>query len=154
MNKVFIAFYHGKRDAGDGSKIYNFYAQLMDNLTRLITRGKFSHCEVAVKQDDGSYVIYSSSVRDKGVRKKVIKDLPSRKWELVEVDCTLDQIEAYYQANEGKSYDWLGAIGVVIRIIKQRSNKLFCSEYCSETLGYKEGWRFSPNDLYFILTKE
>ena len=154
MNNVFVAFYYGRKDYSEGSKLFVWYARIMDWLTRKVTSGKYSHCEMAVRQDDGSYQIYSSSVRDHGVRTKNMKELPSTKWVLVPVDCTKERVIEYFNSVKGQKYDMLGAIGVAIKIIKEHSNKLFCSEYCANTLGFKQGWRFSPNDLYHILTKK
>lgn len=154
MNNIFVAFYHGRKSYSEGSKLFVWYARFMDWLTRKVTSGRFSHCEMAVKLEDNSFQIYSSSVRDGGVRTKNLKDLPPDHWVLVPVDCTEEQIIKYFNSVKGSKYDFFGAVGVVIRLIKERSNRLFCSEYCANTLGYNQGWRFSPNDLFQILTRK
>ncbi|OBX04200.1 enoyl-CoA hydratase, partial [Gallibacterium salpingitidis] len=65
-NNVYLALYKGKRS---GKSLYAHWCRLCDLLIRKCTRGKYSHCEIAVKKD-GFYECYSSSVRDGGVRKK------------------------------------------------------------------------------------
>ena len=47
-------------------------ARFTDGLTRILTRGKYSHCEIAVRLPETAgeqeYECYSASLRDGGVR--------------------------------------------------------------------------------------
>lgn len=86
MYKVYLALYKGS-----GGSLYD---RLTDWLIRKITKGKYSHCEIAVKKEtnftdrydcEEYYECYSSSVRDGGVRKKVIH-LDDGKWDLIKLN--------------------------------------------------------------------
>ncbi|PVX40516.1 hypothetical protein C8D76_10389 [Pasteurella langaaensis DSM 22999] len=159
-NRVYLALYKGNR-SGTGFEVWK--SRLGDWLTRNLTRGKYSHCEIAIKRQrwlSGShyeheivYDCYSSSIRDGGVRCKQI-DIDSGKWDLIPLkDVTEQQIKQYFEKTKGKKYDWLGAIGVVLKC-NQDKRKYFCSEFCAESLGFGEAWRFSPNDLSAILKRD
>lgn len=151
MYKVYLALYKGS-----GGSLYD---RLTDWLIRKITKGKYSHCEIAVKKEtnftdrydcEEYYECYSSSVRDGGVRKKVIH-LDDGKWDLIKLNnVTEAQIEYYYRITKDKKYDWFGAVGIILGI-KERRDKFFCSEWCFNVITLStDGWRFSPNDLAII----
>lgn len=146
-NKVYLALYKGNRE-GKGLAVLK--ARIGDYLTRKLTRGKYSHCEIAVQHSETSisYCCYSSSIRDKGVRCKII-DLESNKWDLIPVNITEMEVRNFFRKVKGKKYDFIGALGVVFKT-KDRSDRYFCSEFAAELLGLKEAWRFSPNDLAAI----
>lgn len=145
--KIYLALYRGRRD-GTGIKVW--VARFSDWLTRVLTRGRYSHCEIAVRNDDSdTYTCYSSSVRDGGVRCKTMP-LPSDKWDLIELPSTVhDRLQQVWQTTKGKPYDWPGALGVVFKT-RNRDDKWFCSELCASVIGLPESWRFSPNDLAAI----
>ncbi|KGQ61706.1 enoyl-CoA hydratase [Gallibacterium anatis] len=156
MSQVYLALYKGKRD---GHSLYSYWCRLSDWLIRKFTRGKYSHCEIAVKKEtnftarydcDVYYECYSSSVRDGGVRKKVI-DVEDGKWDLIPLTGVSEsQVIYHYQLTKGKKYDWWGALGLVF-LIHERRNRYFCSEWCARAINYGcEGWRFSPNHLAAI----
>ncbi|WP_264673368.1 hypothetical protein [Moraxella bovoculi] len=65
MNKVYLASYHGR-----ASKLTHRFC---DGITKFFTRGKYSHSEIAVSLGDGRYRCYTSSLRDGGVRMKVMQ---------------------------------------------------------------------------------
>lgn len=150
MNKkIYLALYKGRKQ---GLKPHAILARFSDWLTRKLTRGPYSHCELAIKQEDGCYYCLSSSIRDGGVRSKVMP-LPDEKWDLIQIcisENTYRKIIEFFQQNKGKKYDFLGALGVVFKF-KQSQNRYFCSEFVAEALGYEEAWRFSPNDLVAVL---
>ncbi|MDY4280202.1 MAG: hypothetical protein SOX56_03855 [[Pasteurella] mairii] len=61
------------------------------------------------------------------------------------------QVQSYFAKTQGKKYDWLGVLGLVLGV-KQKRSKYFCSEWCFNAIFYSEnGWRFSPNDLAKIV---
>lgn len=150
-NQIYLALYKGR------SK--NLIEWVEDWLIRVFTKGQYSHCEIAVKKSkdtnhynlDEWFECYTSSPRDGGVRCKVI-DVDNRdKWDLIPLNnVTESQIKAFFEQTKGKKYDLLGAIGVVFKN-RQRTDKYFCSEWCAELLGFKEPWRFSPNDLSVVV---
>lgn len=160
-NKVYLAFYKNKR-----SWFKEPIKALADAITRFFTKGKYSHCEIAVEkqkpiltQSENNIALavlktrtafdcYSSSVRDKGVRCKEIDVSDTSKWDLIPLDGVIEeQIKAYFNRTSWKKYDWWGALGIVLGI-KQKRSKYFCSEWCFNAIQNSEdGWRFSPNQL-------
>lgn len=158
-NKVYLALYKHKR---------SFQKEPLkaatDAITRILTKGKYSHCELVIEQIKFSdadhhkqeiiYQCFSSSVQDGGVRCKEI-NMMSGKWDLIELrNIDPNQILNYFNQTKGMKYDWWGAIGVVIGI-KQKRSKYFCSEWCYNALAQEDqdGWRFSPNDLAVIFKR-
>ncbi|MDY4480309.1 MAG: enoyl-CoA hydratase [[Pasteurella] aerogenes] len=155
MDKVYLALYKGRAS--------NWRERIEDWLIRKVTRGAYSHCEIAVErlEDWGEYDFrpvydcYTSSPRDGGVRCKVINVADTNKWDLVELqNVTEAQIKAYFEQTQGKKYDLWGALGIVLGF-KQRGESFFCSEWCFNVLmNSEDGWRFSPNQLAVILNKK
>lgn len=151
--KIYLALYKGRRD-GSGAQVWA--ARFSDWLTRKLTRGQYSHCEIAVALDGGQFECYSSSIRDGGVRCKTMP-LPSEKWDLIELPNVSPQglptvagsLKTLFAQTQGQRYDLPGALGVVFKT-RQRSGRWFCSEWCGQVLGLSEPWRFSPNDLAVI----
>lgn len=141
MKQVYLAFYKGRSE-------HHGLARLSDWLTRLVTRGDYSHCELAVEQDNGEFLCYSSSVRDKGVRCKQMP-LPQDKWDLIPTRASPASVETFFRQNDAMKYDWLGAVGFVV-FNRGRENKYFCSEFCADFLGLVDSWRYSPNMLHAL----
>ena len=147
--KIYLALYKGRRD-GSGAQVWA--ARFTDWLTRVLTRGQYSHCEIAVALDGGQFECYSSSIRDGGVRMKTMP-LPSEKWDLIALPDVAGSLKANLAAvfarTQGQRYDLAGALGVVFKT-RQRHERWFCSEWCGQVLGLSEPWRFSPNDLAVV----
>ena len=151
---IYLALYHGHR-GGTGLKVWA--ARFTDWLTRILTRGRYSHCEIAIKlagQDsEPQYECYSASLRDGGVRRKAMP-LPSAKWDLIELpDSVGERLHGLWEETQGQSYDLPGAFGVVFGLRENR-RRWFCSEWVGKALGLAESWRFSPNDLAVIANME
>lgn len=143
MAKIYLAFYKHRRKI---ENIKTFGYAVFDFITRIATRGDYSHCEVAMLRDDGLYDCYSSSARDGGVRKKTMP-LPPHKWDLMAVGCSKQQVVDFYHKTKGAKYDWLGALGLVLPLT-QNHGRYFCSEWCfNAVFNSEDGWRFSPNQL-------
>ncbi|HDR1038251.1 hypothetical protein SAMN05421675_1356 [Pasteurella multocida] len=159
--KIYLALYKGKKS---GKKPKDLLARLSDWLTRKLTKGAYSHCEIAVMKEvfvsghhyetEVMYECYSSSIRDGGVRCKEIDVSDSSKWDLIELsDVTEAQVKHYFNCTKGLKYDWWGALGIVFGI-KQKRSRFFCSEWCFNLIkGSYDGWRFSPNALSVIFKK-
>lgn len=141
---IYLACYRGNSSS-------SLVDRLQDSLIRKITRGIYSHCEIAIERDDGQYDCYTSSPRDGGVRLKTMR-LPDDKWNLIPIDISAETVQQFYQHTQGKAYDYLGALGMVFGL-PENPRRYFCSEWCATVLGYQQGWRFSPNDLAVILTR-
>lgn len=149
---IYLALYHGHR-GGTGWRVWA--ARFTDGLTRILTRGRYSHCEIAIRlavQDsEPQYECYSASLRDGGVRMKVMP-LPADKWDLIPLDDAVLHAHTVglYLRTAGQGYDLPGAFGVVFRLPENR-RRWFCSEWVGAALGLSESWRFSPNDLAVIV---
>lgn len=149
---IYLALYHGHR-GGTGWRVWA--ARFTDGLTRILTRGRYSHCELAVRLPETAggqeYECYSASLRDKGVRRKIMP-LPADKWDLIPLDDAVLHAHTVglYLRTAGQGYDLPGAFGVVFGLRENR-RRWFCSEWVGKALGLAESWRFSPNDLAVIV---
>ena len=147
--QIYLALYKGRRD-GTGWRVW--LARFSDWLTRFLTRGQYSHCEIAVRLPETAggqeYECYSASIRDKGVRRKVML-LPTAKWDLIQMESTSEaheRLQRVWTETRGQGYDLPGAFGVVFGLPENR-RRWFCSEWCAAALGLPAGW---PNDLAAI----
>ena len=150
--QIYLALYKGRRD-GIGWRVWA--ARFTDGLTRVLTRGRYSHCEIAVREHTQAsvYTCYSASIRDGGVRCKVMP-LPESKWDLIPLPSTPEaheQLQRVWTATEGQGYDLRGALGIAFGL-RHNSRRWFCSEWCAAALGLPAGWRWSPNDLAAIVS--
>jgi uncharacterized protein YycO len=119
------------------------------------TRGPFWHCELIVDQFGGHASVMSSSLSDGGVRASVIR--LNDDWEVVDVPATPEQRERallWFAAHNGEPYDIRGLFGFVVRRIKGEKGKWFCSESIAAAFGYEDPWRFDPNTLYTMLSRD
>ena len=147
-HQIYLALYKGRRD-GSGWRVWA--ARFTDGLTRVLTRGRYSHCEIAVREHTQAsvYTCYSASIRDGGVRCKVMP-LPSANWDLIPLPDSVDgRLKTLWSRTQGQGYDLLGAFGVIFGLPENR-RRWFCSEWVGAALGLPESWRFSPNDLAAI----
>ena len=147
-HQIYLAVYKGRRD-GTGWRVWA--ARFTDGLTRVLTRGRYSHCEIAVREHTQAsvYTCYSASIRDGGVRCKVML-LPSANWDLIPLPDSVDgRLKTLWSRTQGQGYDLLGAFGVIFGLPENR-RRWFCSEWVGAALGLPESWRFSPNDLAAI----
>jgi hypothetical protein len=143
MATVQIAFYKGR-------------VRLFNRLVAWWTRGPYSHCElIASYTADGTAVCWSASIADGGVRRKEIKLDPDH-WDLLDVPAgngALGGALAWFGNNAGSAYDVAGLLGFVWRASADNKLRWFCSEAVAAALGFGQAWRFSPNDLYAVLTR-
>ena len=152
---IYLALYKGRRE-GSGWRVW--CARATDWLTRVLTRGQYSHCEIAMRLPENDetgaalYDCYSASIRDGGVRWKRMP-LPAAKWDLIPLPSTLEaheQLQRVWTATEGQGYDLMGALGIAFGLPQNR-RRWFCSEWCATALGLPDSWRWSPNDLAVIV---
>lgn len=147
MSNVYVAFYKHKRPLNSWK---NICFRLFDEIIRLATYGKYSHCEVVIPnfEQDGDLLFecYSASNMDGGVRLKLMP-LPKERWDLVKVNVNSDLVRLYFKQTKGLKYDMLGAIGVVLPV-GENKHKYFCSEWCAGAIGLANPHKYSPNSLY------
>lgn len=152
---IYLALYKGRRD-GTGWRVWA--ARFTDGLTRVLTRGRYSHCEIVVRLPETAtgqeYACYSASIRDGGVRCKVMP-LPEAKWDLIQMESTSEaheRLQRVWAETRGQGYDLRGALGIAFGLRHNR-RRWFCSEWCAAALGLPDGWRWSPNDLAAIVSQ-
>lgn len=148
---MYIAFYKGKKQ---GCSPKALLLRLLDWTTRTITRGQYSHCEIAIAHPNSANLFdcYSASLRDGGVRVKTMP-LPPDKWDLIPLPSRESlrlNVREHFAATQSSRYDYYGAIGVALGT-RQQPQRWFCSEWCGAVLGLRESWRFSPNDLAAVV---
>ena len=141
---IYVAFYKGRK-GGKGIKVQ--LARLADWAIRQATGGIYSHCEIAVALGDGRFECYSASLRDGGVRRKLIHLTPD-KWDLIELpEVVAEQARALYRKTLGAKYDTWGVFATVLPRVRGSRNKWFCSEWCAVPLGLPQPEKYSPNRL-------
>jgi hypothetical protein len=121
---------------------YKHQDRLFDRLVRFVTGSVYSHCELIVNG-----VSYSASMRDGGVRQKVIDYKPER-WDFVEVDGEAMTAVRWFHEHEEDHYDYLGLLGFLTPWRTESQSRWFCSEAVAAALGIPEPWKFSPGKLY------
>lgn len=125
-----IALYKGQGEAGNA-------------LVRWWKRSPYSHCELVI-----AGVCYSSSVKDKGVRRKTI-DLDPEKWDLIDLPwADGEQALAYFATTKGQPYSWASLIWAQVFGREYDEPKAaFCSEWCAAALGLPTPAIHSPESL-------
>lgn len=121
---------------------------LFGALIRLWTRSKYSHCELGVRLNGDEWDCFSSSVMDKGVRRKTI-DVDLSHWDIVELDwIAFDEIESHYNKTKNDKYDFLAILfSQVINARIHADRASFCSEWCASALGFESAETYSPELL-------
>lgn len=134
-----IAFYKGSWS------LWKDPGKLIGHLAVCIrTLSKYSHAELVIDR-----VCYTSSVRDGGVRAKVI-DLTDGHWDVREVSEVWDNKEValqWFKEHDGLPYDWWGIVRFVLPFVKQKDGEWFCSEAVAAALGHPHPEEFAPSDL-------
>ena len=119
-------------------------------LIRWWTRSSYSHCELVV---DG--YCYSSSVMDKGVRKKQVGngpnqiDLRAEHWDLVPLPwANAEAILGHFERTDPDRYGWPSLIlSQVLNRNRQVEHAAFCSEWCATALRLPSAPSYSPATL-------
>ena len=133
--KVQIAFYKAK-------------GNWIDLATRIWTNSPYSHCEIVINKD-----WYSSSPRDGGVRIKQIVD-DGNSWDFIEVYIDKERLYQKYREYKSRGYDFKGILlSNVLPIGWHSKNKVTCSEFVADVLGYSEPEKFSPQEIWNKIKK-
>jgi len=103
----------------------------------------YSHCELVV---DGW--CYSSSVMDKGVRRKRI-DLKPDKWDLIELPwANAADVQHYFAQTDHYRYGWPSLItSQLFNLNRAVRGAEFCSEWCAKAVGLPSASSYSPGSL-------
>ncbi|MGB0960235.1 MAG: hypothetical protein ACPGVK_08290 [Halocynthiibacter sp.] len=139
---VTLAFYKGEG---------RFY----DRLIRWWTKSDYSHVELVAEKEDRIFIGWSSSPRDGGVRAKFIKIQP-RHWDFIDVPIKNQQwvfANARALRDLGYRYDWINIFFSQILPFKlQIRNRMICSEFVAECLGFDTPEKHTPQSLYALVT--
>ena len=69
------------------------------------------------------------------------------KWDLIELQPEVAlSVSRLFHRTHGAGYDWLGAIGVVLKSPHSKS-RWFCSEWCAYAIGCTNPHRYTPGEL-------
>lgn len=107
------------------------------------TNSKYSHCELVING-----FCYSSSVQDKGVRKKFI-DLDPANWDFVELPWADEQKALnYFEETDAFTYGWLSLLWSQMfnRNVPDKGSQ-FCSEWVANAIGLPNAVSYSPRTL-------
>lgn len=150
MSKVYLAFYYKDRKV---TSLKTLGYRAFDTLTKVVTLGRYSHCEIAIGNGHGEFDCYSSSKRDGGVRAKRMA-LPSDTWDLVDISHLITEqgVMDFYAKTKGMGYDVIGLLSPVVGNIHDK-DKWFCSEWCGAALGFQQPNKLSPISLYRLVSK-
>ena len=122
--------------------LYKGEGDFLNRLIRWWTNSPYSHCELVVRG-----TCYSSSVRDGGVRAKVM-ELPSDKWDLFGLPLADDDaVTDWFIAHERDRYGWLDLLTGQLLGMQRDHRGVFCSEACAKALGLRNSTRMSPQAL-------
>lgn len=116
--------------------------------TKKFKRVPYSHVELNI---DG--VSYSASSRDGGVRKKHI-DVYSGSWDLFEVQIDTGYALEWFEANEGRAYDWAGVFRFLFPFLPHGKYQFFCNEAVGHMLQLENPEDYTPYEFIAIIKKE
>lgn len=121
---------------------YKAPGTLVDKAVRVVTRSKYSHCELIING-----TACSSSVREGGVRFKSIALDPTR-WDVANIQgVDLPYAWKWFCDHHGQGYDYLGVTRFVLPFIPSRPNLWFCSEACAAALQLPDPHLWAPKHL-------
>jgi hypothetical protein len=123
--------------------MYKGRGQVGNAFIRWWTGSQYSHCELVVAGWS-----YSSSMMDKGVRRKLI-DHDDGKWDLIELPWADENlIRSYFYETDANQYGWLGLIrSQLFNRGRNQEGAQFCSEWCANALGLPNAPSYSPSSL-------
>jgi len=123
--------------------MYKGRGQIGNAFIRWWTGSQYSHCELVVAGWS-----YSSSMMDKGVRRKLI-DHADGKWDLIELPWADENlIRSYFYETDANQYGWLGLIrSQLFNRGRAQDGAQFCSEWCANALGLPNAPSYSPASL-------
>lgn len=127
--------------------VYKGRGKIGNAFIRWWTGSQYSHCELVV----GEWC-YSSSMMDKGVRRKKI-NLEEGKWDLVDLPWVDEQsVLSYFKETDSFQYGWWGLIISQFLNLNRKTNRAqFCSEWCANAILLPNSPSYSPFSLYKLI---
>lgn len=122
--------------------LYKARGTLFNRLIRWWTKSEYSHCEIVIYGR-----CYSSSIRDKGVRDKLITLDPDH-WDVIDLPWA-DPVVAlmWFALHQGDPYGFRDLVLSQMLNIRQDGRGVFCSEACAAMLGLPNPTSYSPKTL-------
>ena len=126
--------------------MYKGKGKIGNKPVRLWTRSQYSHCELVIGD-----MWYSSSLMDKGVRRKQVILNPEH-WLLVPLPDNLEAgALAYFERTKDESYSWLDLVrSQMLNLAADEPGAAFCSDWCAAALGLPNSTSYSPKTLLGI----
>lgn len=122
--------------------LYKAKGNWLNRLIRWWTKSPYSHCELVVNG-----MCYSSSIRDGGVRGKVMA-LPADKWDVIDLPwADAGVVQGWFDRHAHDRYGWIDLVLCQLLGMRRDSRGVFCSEACAAALRYPNPTRFSPQTL-------
>jgi hypothetical protein len=144
-----IAFYSGKSS--------DRWIRIKQWLTKMWTRGKYSHCEIIYFTDEGPYWYGATTYNPGGIAKRQLT-YKKENWDIYRLELkgiSRPGLLLFLESKIGYPYDWPGIyLSQIFPFLIHRKDKYFCSEYIAEALGYPSPQSFSPVSLKKRLVKD
>lgn len=128
-----------------------------DKIVSIVTSSPYSHVAILVSSNDDDRTLYESHI-DFNTRKVINWNGIHECWDRYRLDIPADEVEEFIKNLEQlviakPKYNLLGALLSPIMGLK-RKNKVFCSEFVAEALGYNNPERFTPISLFKFLKEK
>lgn len=122
--------------------LYKGRGTLFNALVRWWTRSPYSHCELVI-----GGACYSSSIRDGGVRGKVMA-LPADKWDVIDLPWADEYgAQRWFERHARDRYGFADLLLCQLLGMRRDARGVFCSEACAAALGLPDPTRYSPASL-------
>lgn len=122
--------------------LYKGRGDWFNRLIRWWTGSPYSHCELVING-----TCYSSTIRDGGVRGKVMA-LPADRWDLVDLPwADADAVLDWFARHENDKYGFTDLLTSQLLGMQRDGRGVFCSEACAKALGLRGATRLSPQGL-------
>lgn len=142
-DNAFVAFYIAKKRPEKNIRVW-------DKVVSAIDGSPFSHAELVFPQKSGNFICLSSSIRDNGVRVKIMALDPSI-WVLMPVKVDRAYCFSWMRRHDNCGYSKQGLIRTKLHWWPDFSDAYFCSEVVSELLGIDQPATYGPRRLWMHL---
>lgn len=124
---------------------------------KLVTKGPYSHNEIILPFDElgmRTELSYSSSLRDQGVRAKMI-EYDDKRWDFLELPwVNPEDVIERYNKTAGNPYDFFGLASHLLPYIKPHPEKEWCCEWIGRAVGLNTPEWFTPSTLHYVCRRK
>ena len=122
---------------------YKASGNLIDKAIRLVTLGKYSHCELIFS--DGQW--FSADAWENKCRFKDGSKFNLQNWDFIDFNCDEQLAKLFCKNIEGAKYDFRAILLWLIPMSIDNSKKWYCSEVCNSAIAFPHE-KISPSSLY------